>query len=105
MDTNYIIERYKSGELTLEQANAELAATGAGYYLKPLTDEERSEKAAKEYEEGTIDIGRKPNPLPEKADLGRYKERAGLQIIQATRHGKFLVTYDADGYAVKSERI
>lgn len=105
MDTNYIIERYKSGELTLEQANAKLSAVGASYYLKPLTDEERAEKAAKEYAEGTIDIGQTPKHLPEKPDLGRKTELAGLNVLQATKRGRFLVTYDADGYAVESKRV
>lgn len=103
METTNIINRYKRGEITLEQANAELA--GSGIYLTALTDEEQAAKAAKEYAEGTIDIGQEPLRLPERVDLARYKERAGMQIVQATKHGKFLVTYDEDGYAVKSTRI
>lgn len=99
MAINYIIERYKSGELTIDEANAELKAAGANIYLKPLTDEERATKAAVECEEGACDIGREPLHLPDRPDMSRRTDLAGLTVVQQTRGGQYEVHYNEAGYA------
>ncbi len=38
-------------------------------------------------------------------DLSRRTDLAGRQAEQRTRMGRFCVTYDADGYAVKATRV
>lgn len=105
MEINYIIERYKSGKLTLDQANAELKAAGANITLKPLTDEERAEKEARECTEGTIDIGRPPEHLPDRPDMSRRTDLAGLTVVQRTKAGRYEVDYNEDGYARSAKRL
>lgn len=43
--------------------------------------------------------------LPEGPDKGRHPEWAGRTIRQKTQRGVWDVTYDEDGYHVKSERV
>lgn len=43
-------------------------------------------------------------PLPIKADLRRRTDLAGQMVEQRTKSGVYLVTYDAQGYAVRSVR-
>ena len=38
---NEIMEKYKAGEITLEEANEQLRQQGANFHLEPMTDEER----------------------------------------------------------------
>lgn len=105
MSISEIMEKYNAGELTQEQANEELKAAGATFHLEPLTDEEREAKKLREDAEGTIDIGRKPERLPDRPDMSRKKELAGQTVIQKTKAGQFAVEYDEDGYAVKASRV
>lgn len=105
MEINYIIERYKTGELTIDEANAELKAAGAGFSLKPLADEERAAKTAKEYEEGTVDIGRQPLHLPAKPDMSRRTDLAGLTVVQETKAGRYEVHYNEAGYARSAKKL
>lgn len=105
MSYHDIIKLYEDGELTLEAVNKRLLEEGAGFHLKPLTDEERSAKAKKEYEEGTIDIGREPAKLPDRTDLSRRMDRAGQTHVQETKRGRFAVKYDEDGYAISATRL
>ena len=100
-----IMERYKAGEITLEEANAELIGLDAGFYLKDLTDEEREAKKLREDEEGMIDIGNKPERLPDRPDMKRRTELAGQTVIQKTKAGRYEVSYDEDGYATKAVRV
>lgn len=101
-----IMEKYTAGEITMEEANAQLAEAAAGFHLVALTEEERAAQKQREDEEGTIDIGRGNEPvLPKKPDMRRRKELAGLVVIQKTAAGRFAVTYDEDGYAVKAKRV
>lgn len=100
-----IIKLYEDGELTLEAVNKRLLEEGAGFRLETLTDEERAEKARKEYEEGTIDIGREPVKLPDRPDLSRRMDRAGETHVQETKRGRYAVEYDEDGYAVSAMRL
>lgn len=103
---NETMEKYKSGEITLEEANEELKAAGAGFHLEPITEEERAARKKREDEEGTIDIGRGNDPiLPRTPDMRRRKDLAGQVVRQMTKTGPFDVTYDADGYAVKARRV
>ena len=110
MNIAYIMERYNSGEITLEEANAELAALGAGISLKPLTDEERAAKAQREDEEGFFDpaekgLEPKEKVTLEKADMRRRPELAGLIVVQKTKIGYWAVHYNEDGYATKASRV
>lgn len=108
--TDEIFENYKSGEKTIEETNAALKESGAGFHLESLTDKERAEKKEREDLAGTV---YNPNPkpvLPKKVNMGRRKDLIGApsykrNVIQETSHGKFLVTYDDQGYAVTSTRI
>lgn len=49
--------------------------------------------------------GEAKDPLPDKVDMGRNQALAGQVVRQNTKRGKFDVTYDADGYAVKAIRV
>lgn len=105
MEINYIIERYKTGELTIDEANAELKAAGAGFSLKPLTDEERAAKAAQECAEGACDIGVQPKHLPDRPDMSRRTDLAGMTVVQETKAGRYEVEYKEDGYARSAKKI
>lgn len=101
-----IIKLYEDGELTLEAVNKRLLEEGAGFSLKPLTEDERAAKATKEYEEGTIDIGREPAvDLPAKPDMRRRTDLAGQTVVQETRAGRYEVEYKEDGYARSAKRL
>ena len=43
--------------------------------------------------------------MPDRADMSRRKDLADRTVEQRTRIGKFAVTYDEGGYAVRSTRI
>lgn len=43
--------------------------------------------------------------LPDQVDLSRRTDLAGQTVEQRTKIGKFAVTYDESGYAVRSTRI
>lgn len=105
MNISYIIERYKSGEINLEEANAELAAAGAGFSMTPRTEEELEAKRAEEREGEFLDIGRKPLRLPDDTDKRRHPEWAGMEIIQRTKKGVFAVSYGEDGEHICSKKI
>ena len=103
---NETMSKYNAGEITLEQANEELKAAGAGFHLVHMTEEERTAQKQREDEEGTIDIGRGNEPiLPKTPDMRRRKELAGQVVRQKTKTGVYDVTYDEDGYAVTAERV
>ena len=100
---NEIMEKYKAGEITVEEANA--ALTEYGIRLKPLTDEERAAKKQREDELGFIPATEEAKPLPKTPDMRRRKDLAGQVVRQTTKSGLYDVTYDADGYAVKARRV
>ena len=102
---NEIMEKYKAGEITVEEANEQLRQQGANFHLEPMTDEERAAKKQREDEQGYIPATEEANPLPKTADMRRRKDLAGQVVRQMTRSGPFDVTYDADGYAVKAHRV
>lgn len=102
---NEIMEKYKAGEITVDEANEQLKSAGAGFYLEPMTGEERAAKKQREDELGFIPATDEGKPLPKTADMRRRKDLAGHVVRQMTRSGPFDVTYDADGYAVKARRV
>ena len=102
---NEIMEKYKAGEITVEEANEQLRQQGANFHLEPLTDEERAAKKQREDEEGFIPATEEAEVLPKTPDMRRRKELAGQVVRQKTKSGLYDVTYDADGYAVKARRV
>ena len=102
---NEIMEKYKAGEITVEEANEQLRQQGANFHLEPMTDEERAAKKQQEDEQGYIPATEEAKPLPKTPDMRRRKDLAGQVVRQMTRSGPFDVTYDADGYAVKARRV
>ena len=102
---NEIMEKYKAGEITVEEANEQLKSAGAAFHLEPMTDEERAAKKQREDELGFISATEEGKPLPKMPDMRRRKDLAGHVVRQMTRSGPFDVTYDADGYAVNARRV
>ena len=102
---NEIMEKYKAGEITVEEANEQLRQQGVNFHLEPMTDEERAAKKQREDELGFIPATEEAKPLPKTPDMRRRKDLAGQVVRQMTRSGPFDVTYDADGYAVKARRV
>ena len=102
---NEIMEKYKAGEITVEEANEQLKSAGAAFHLEPMTDEERAAKKQREDEEGFIPATEEAEVLPKTPDMRRRKELAGQVVRQRTKAGRYDVTYDEDGYAVKAKRV
>lgn len=102
---NEIMEKYKAGEITVEEANEQLRQQGANFHLEPMTDEERAAKKQREDEEGFIPATEEAEVLPKTPDMRRRKDLAGQVVRQKTKSGLYDVTYDADGYAVKARRV
>lgn len=102
---NEIMEKYKAGEITVEEANEQLKSAGAAFHLEPMTDDERAAKKQREDELGFIPATEEGKPLPKTPDMRRRPDLAGQVVRQHTRTGDFDVTYDADGYAVKARRV
>ena len=102
---NETMSKYTAGEITLEQANEELKAAGAGFHLVHMTEEERTAQKQREDEEGFIPATEEAEVLPKTPDMRRRKELAGQVVRQRTKAGRYDVTYDEDGYAVKAKRV
>ena len=102
---NETMSKYNAGEITLEQANEELKAAGAGFHLVHMTEEERTAQKQREDEEGFIPATEEAEVLPKTPDMRRRKELAGQVVRQKTKTGVYDVTYDEDGYAVKAKRV
>ena len=102
---NEIMEKYKAGEITVEEANEQLRQQGANFHLEPMTDEERAAKKQREDELGFIPATEECKPLPKMPDMRRRKDLAGQVVRQKTRSGLYDVTYNEDGYAVKASRV
>lgn len=98
MDINYIMERYRSGELSLDGANAELAAMGAGFHIEAGKDGAWTKE---EMESGFVAGAARPVGL-KKPDLRRRPDLAGQTVTQRTQAGVFTVTYDENGYAASA---
>lgn len=99
MDINAIVEAYKANALTADEANEELAKAGALFRFDP-------DKAGRGWTEAEMAAGFKPGEpaveVPDKPDVSRRQELAGLTVAQRTRGGIYDVTYDGLGYAVKA---
>ena len=102
---NEIMEKYKAGEITVEEANEQLRQQGANFHLKPMTDEERAAKKQREDELGFIPATEEGKPLPKTADMRRRPDLAGQVVRQHTRAGDFDVTYTDAGYAVSAKKV
>ena len=102
---NEIMEKYKAGEITVEEANKQLRQQGANFHLEPMTDEELAAKKQREDELGVIPATDEAKPLPKTPDMRRRKDLAGQVVRQMTRSGPFDVTYNEDGYAVKARMV
>ena len=103
---NEIMQKYTAGEKTLEETNEALKEAGVTeFHLEPLTDKERAAKKQREDELGFIPATDEAKPLPKTPDMRRRKELAGQVVRQRTKAGRYDVTYDEDGYAVKAKRV
>ena len=102
---NEIMEKYKAGEITVEEANEQLRQQGANFHLEPMTDEERAAKKQREDELGFIPATEEAEVLPKTPDMRRRKELAGQVVRQKTKTGVYDVTYNEDGYAAKASRV
>ena len=102
---NEIMEKYKAGEITVEEANEQLKSAGAAFHLEPMTDEERAAKKQWEDELGFIPATEEGKPLPKTADMRRRPDLAGQVVRQHTRAGDFDVTYTDAGYAVSAKKV
>ena len=102
---NEIMEKYKAGEITVEEANEQLKSAGAAFHLEPMTDEERAAKKQREDEQAYSPATEEAKPLPKTPDMHRRKDLAGQVVRQMTRSGPFDVTYNEDGYAGKASRV
>lgn len=98
MDINAIIEAYKKHQITADEANKALADAGSNIRFNPDN--------AKGWTEEQMENGFLPGDpaveLPERPDMSRRQELAGLTVAQRTRGGIYDVTYDDLGYAVKA---
>ena len=99
MDINAIVEAYKAKEITADEANKALAEAGALFRFDP-------DKAGRGWTEAEMEAGFKPGDpaveLPDKPDMSRREELAGLTVAQRTKGGIYDVTYDELGYAKKA---
>lgn len=102
---NEIMEKYKAGEITVEEANEQLRQQGVNFHLEPMTDEERASKKRREDELGFIPATEEGKPLPKTADMRRRPDLAGQVVRQHTRAGDFDVTYTDAGYAVSAKKV
>ena len=102
---NEIMEKYKAGEITVEEANKQLRQQGANFHLEPMTDEERAAKKQREDELGFVHATEEGKPLPKMPDMRRRKDLAGQVVLQHTRAGDFDVTYTDAGYAVSAKKV
>ena len=100
---NDIMEQYKAGKITVEEANAKLKEAGANFSLDPNKNPGGG-WTKEEMEQGFTPATGEHVVYPDKPDLSRRKELAGQVVEQKTNAGRFDVTYDELGYAVKATR-
>ena len=98
MTIHEIMERYNNEEITIEEANAELAKIGANFHLEDGRDGSWTEQ---EMAEGFMP-GPAAERLPDGPVMMRRKDLAGQTVVQRTKRGRYEVTYGADGYAEKA---
>lgn len=95
-----IIEDYKTGNKTLEETNGALKAAGANFHLDPDKNPDSGWTEA-EMAAGFLP-GDPATPKPVGPNMGRVTALAGQTVVQETKGGRFAVSYDEDGYAVKA---
>ena len=99
MNINAIVEAYKAKEITAEEANKALAEAGEKFRFDP-------DKVGRGWTEAQMAAGFKPGEatveVPDKPDMSRRQELAGLTVAQRTKGGIYDVTYDELGYAKKA---
>lgn len=99
MDINAIVEAYKAKEITAEEANKALSEAKAISRFDP-------DKSGRGWTEAEMAAGFKPGDpaveVPDKPDMSRRQELAGLTVAQRTKGGIYDVTYDELGYAKKA---
>lgn len=99
MDINAIVEAYKAKEITAEEANKALSEAKAIFWFDP-------DKSGRGWTEAEMAAGFKPGDpaveVPDKPDMSRRQELAGLTVAQRTKGGIYDVTYDELGYAKKA---
>ena len=101
-----IINEGKATGKTIEAINKELKAAGVTeFHLEHMTEEDLAAKREREDEEGFIPDTEEAEVLPKTPDMRRRKELAGQVVRQRTKAGRYDVTYDEDGYAVKAKRV
>ncbi len=98
MNINEIIEAYKKHQITADEANKALADARSNIRFNPDN--------AKGWTEEQMENGFLPGDpaveLPERPDMSRREELAGMTVVQRTKGGIYDVTYDEMGYAVKA---
>ena len=98
MDINAIIEAYKNHQITADEANKALADAGSNIRLNP----DNAKGWTEEQMENGFLPGEPAVELPERPDMSRREELAGMTVVQRTKSGIYDVTYDEMGYAVKA---
>ena len=103
MTLEEIMMAYKNGEKTVEETNAALDAIGANIHIDPNKNPGGGWTEA-EMEKGFIPC-EATVALPNRPDMSRNMNFAGLVTVQKTNSGKYHVFYDEDGYATKAVKI
>lgn len=105
MTVNEIIKAYKTGKMTVDEANKALDELDAGFSLNPEQNN-GGKWTEDEMKEGFFNAEPKAyTKYPEQPIMKRIPEFAGLTITQKTKIGQFDVKYDELGYAVKSTKV
>ena len=99
-----IIRAYTDGTTSLEATNAALEAEAAGFHLSPREETGWTEAEMREGFIQPAESSRK-KAKPARPDMRRRMDLAGQSVIQATKTGKYEVTYDQDGYALVAKSI
>ena len=101
---NEIMQQYKAGKITVEEANAKLKEAGANFSLDPNKNPGGG-WTKEEMEEGFIPAEEEPKEARRTLDMRRRMEFAGTEQIQWIPGGRFAVSYDEDGYAKSAVRL
>lgn len=98
-----ILEAYQNGVKSLAETNAALAEAGAGFHLNmnknPSGGWTEAEMAA------GFHPGEEAGEIRRRPDMARRMDLAGQCVRQETAGGAYAVTYNAQGYAEKAEKL
>ena len=99
MNVDAIVEAYRTSKITAEEANKALSEAKANFRFDP-------DKAGRGWTEAEMAAGFIPGEpaveLPDKPDMSRRQELAGLTVAQRTKGGIYDIYYDELGYAKKA---